>query len=364
MPARTVMIRRGWIFVTILVIVITAIHYLTPVHFAETHTIFRRLYYFPIVFAAFLSGVRGGLSVAVLCSVLYAPHAFFMPHHLDPASTIDKIAEYLMFLAVGGLVGWLVQRERKAKAEQLYEAAERRAAEGQAQQLQTLVHLSRGLAHEVRNPLAGIQGAIEILSEEIASDSPRREMVDVALYETSRLDQVLSGFLDFARPNPATPEVFQLSSVVDHVVTLLRHDAEKAGVTLERPAGVDGTATGDPRQITQILMNLVRNAVTATPEGGRVWVRTIRCNKQGHHIIEVGDTGKGIPPEIRHSLFDPYVTGRPGGTGLGLFISSVLAHQNGATLSHRARPDGGTIFDLVIPQATIHPPQTDTLHKV
>lgn len=340
--------RMGWLIVVILIAAITAIHYATPIHFAETHTVFRRLYYFPVVLGAFLWGIRGGLGVAATCILAYAPHAFFMPHHLDPASTIDKILEFIMFLSVGTVVGLLVGRERRAKAEQAREATERKAAESESQQLQTLVHLSRGLAHEIRNPLGGIQGAIEIMAEEIPLTSPRREMVDVALREVARLDVVVGEFLDVAKPHPTSPEVFALGPVVDHVVALLRTEAENAGLHFENRVGNNHVAVGDARQITQILVNLVRNAIQATPRGGHVSVGLTANDKQKLVQIEVEDSGCGIPPQIRTSLFEPYVTGRHGGTGLGLFVSSLLSRQNGGVLTYRDRPEGGTIFSLIV----------------
>jgi len=167
---------RPWQAVAVLVLVglITALHYGTATHEAASHNVFRRLYYLPIVWAAFLAGWRGGLVTAALTTVAYLPHAFFLPHHMNPAATVDKVLEILLYFAVGGLTGGLVDRQRRAQRRAAQERVRRARAEAAADKLQGLVHLTRGLAHEIRNPLGGIQGAIEILSTAVPSPPPPR----------------------------------------------------------------------------------------------------------------------------------------------------------------------------------------------
>jgi signal transduction histidine kinase len=340
--------------VAVLLAVITLFHYGTDIAMAAPHTVYRRLYYIPIVLAAFLGGLAPGLVTASLAALLYLPHAFLLHHHIDPAPPVDKVMEMVLYLGVGGLSGLLVDRERAAREREAQAALERTAAESTAQRLSGLVHLSRGLAHEIRNPLGGIQGAIEILAEDVPKDSPRREMVTVALRETERLNRVLSDFLDFARPRDPEAQPFVAVDVARHVAALLEPEGDKVGVSVaSTPKGSALSAYADPQQVTQVLVNLARNAIQATPPGGRVELSVERVvDKPGSPpmvAFEVADTGAGVPSELGDAIYDPYVSGREGGTGLGLGLCALLARQNAGTLTHRAKSGGGTVFRFTIP---------------
>ena len=355
-------LRSGWWWATaVLVLAITAVHYGTDTSTVLPHTVYRRLYYIPIVIAATAGGLRPGLITASLIAGLYFPHAFMLHHHLDPAPTGDKVMEMVLYVGVAALAGTLVERERAARLREQLTAAERSAAEGVAQRLSGLVHLSRGLAHEIRNPLGGLQGAIEILAEDVPTTSPRREMVDVALRETDRLNRVVSDFLDFARPRAPEAEDFDVGRHLEHVRAVMTPDAEKAGVLLTvraaaRPDGSPLRAWADPQQVTQVLVNLVRNAIQATSRGGRVRMEATSTEGSLRVAMTVADTGAGIPEALGASIYDPYVSGRDGGTGLGLPLSLLLVRHNGGTLTHQTS-DHGTTFRLDLPT---HPPRGET----
>lgn len=349
-------LRTWWWWTTAaLVVAVTAFHYGTGTETVVPHTVYRRLYYVPIVLAAIAGGLRPGLITASLISGLYFPHAFLMHHHMDPAPTVDKVLEMVLYVGVAGLAGSLVERERAARSREQRAAAERAEAEGAARRLEGLVHLSRGLAHEIRNPLGGLQGAIEILAEDVPPTSPRREMVGVALRETDRLDRVVSDFLEFARPRSPEAEPFDVPAHLDHVRAVMSPDADRARVRLEVSAA-PLRAHADPQQVTQILVNLVRNAVQATPPGGLVRLSARAESRRDARpdaplvAITVSDTGRGIPEALGASIYDPYVSGREGGTGLGLPLSLLLARQNGGSLTHQSGPEGA-VFRLELPLA-------------
>ena len=347
--------KRWWWVVIGLTGAVTVAHYATDPATAVPHTVFRRLYYLPIVLAAFLGGLRPGLATAAAAGFLYLPHAFLMHHHLDPAPLVDKVAELVLYFGVAGLSGVLVDRERAARTREAQAALDRAAAQSTAQRMSAIVHLSRGLAHEIRNPLGGIQGAIEILAEAIPEESPRREMVGVALRETERLNRVVTDFLDFARPRDPEIQPFVAAEVASHVAALLRPEADKGDVELAVTGPRELSGSADPQQITQVLVNLVRNAIQATPPGGRVEVRVGARPRGGPDDgmvgFEVVDTGGGIPPELGESIYDPYVSGREDGTGLGLGLSALLVRQNGGTLHHQPGEQGGTVFRFTVPAA-------------
>lgn len=332
---------------------ITILHYATDPAHGQQHDLFRRLYYIPVVWAALTWGLRGGLTAAAAATTAYLPHAFLMPRHMDPASDIDKATEMVLYFAIGGLAGWLIDSERRARDRAAQEVIERNQAQAVAARLEGMVHLSRGLAHEIRNPLGGIQGAIEILAAAVPGDSREAEMAAVGVREVSRLDRALGGFLQFARPPTASIAPFDASGVVRDVVALFGEEAQERGVGLSALASGTLLASGDRDQTTQVVINLVRNALEATPSGGTVDVAAGRVANAGDVRLWVRDTGCGIPAELGQAVYDPYVTGREHGTGLGLSIAASLVSQQGAQLRHRAGDEGGTLFWFDLPSADV-----------
>lgn len=342
-------LRSPWLGVWGLVVAITIGHYLTNPSDAVGHDLFRRLYYLPIVWAAFTGGLRAGVGVAVVAALAYIPHAFLMPHHLDPAGTTDKVLEIVLYIGVGALAGLLVDRERRARRHAERAGSERAAAEQQTARLQSLVQLTRGLAHEIRNPLGGIHGALEIVASAAPAEGPAKEMAAIALRETTRLSRVLDDFLAFARPRDPELAPFEVAPVVEHVVGLLGDAAADGAVTLSAVCDPATRALGDVDQVIQVLLNLVKNALEATPAGGRVRV-TVAAGAGGVRMA-VEDSGVGVPRALGASIYDPYVTGREGGSGLGLSVAALLVAQQGGLLAHEGRAGGGTSFHFTLPRA-------------
>jgi signal transduction histidine kinase len=274
-----------------------------------------------------------------------------LPHHLDPASTLDKAMEIALYLGVGTLAGLLVDRERRANRRAAREAVERLSAQKDAERFQGLVHLTRGLAHEIRNPLGSIQGAIEILAAAVPPERPEHEMATIGLREVARLNRVLTDFLAFARPRPPELRPLAPADAVSHVVDLLASEASSRGVTLRRGTVTAPEAIGDADQVTQVLVNLVRNAIAASPAGARVEVAVSSQDLDGRPgvLFEVSDEGPGVPAALGAAIYDPYVTGREDGTGLGLSIASALAQQQNGLLGHHGREGGGAVFWFRLP---------------
>jgi len=350
--------RRARLAVALLLVGITAGHYLIGTERVLHHDILRRLYYIPVCWGALQWGLRGGLVVSLATILLYLPHAFLIPGHRDPASAVDKAAELLMYLVIGAIAGTLVDRQRATAVEAASEAIERSRAEERAARSASVAHLARGIAHEIRNPLGGIQGAIEILAGAVPTDSPAAEMADVGVREIERLDRVIAQFMAFARPAAARLGNVDVGKSIAHVVALMQPPAMSADVELgqtpcaasesgESRPGNPLWAHGDPDHVTQILTNLVTNAIAAAP-GGRVEVGAHR-QPDGSVMLHVSDDGGGVDPALGASIYDPYVTSTDGGTGLGLAIAASLAAGLGGRLHHTARASGGTVFHLELP---------------
>ncbi|HSA24160.1 MAG TPA: ATP-binding protein, partial [Myxococcota bacterium] len=264
--------------------------------------------------------------------------------------TAEKLSELLLFFGVGGLAGALVDRERALRWREQGQRLAQLEAEARAERLAGLVHLARGLAHELRNPLGGLQGAVEIAAEAVPPGDPRRGMARLALAETARLNRVLEEFQDFARPRAPDPRPFEPGDVLRHTAEVLAPEARERGLALRVRPGQAPRVLADPEQVTQVLVNLVKNALQATPHGG--WVE-LEASPAGESVrLRVSDTGPGVPAALGDSIYDPYVTGREGGSGLGLAISAMLVRQNHGRLGHAARPGGGAVFSIELPCAT------------
>ena len=345
---------------------VTAAHYLTGEHLHFLHDIFRRLYYLPIILAAFQFGLPGALSAAVVVVVAYLPHAFTSMATMDPAHGSEKILEMILYMVVGIVTGALVERERRQReraeriAVDLSAAIEdRRAMEQEvvrAGRLSALGELTAGLAHEIRNPLASLKGTAQILGDEIPETSPRRRMLDLHLREIDRLEAILSRFLAFARPQGLELGDVDLVEVVDDVLLLASAHARRAGVDLDR-APVDGppaVVRGDKEKLVQVVLNLVLNAIQAL-EGrgrtdGRVTValeRTARSRRSFHGIV-VTDNGPGVPEGLRDQIFNPFFSTRADGAGLGLSISARIVEEHSGLIEVGDAAGGGACFRVLL----------------
>jgi signal transduction histidine kinase len=347
---------------------ITALHYGSPSHHGWLHEVLRRLYYLPILFAGFAEGVRGGITLSVFASAVYFPHAFTSLAARDPADALVKGLEILLYNVVAVVAGLLVDRERGERrkqerlARELAEAlAEQRRIEAQlirAGRLGALGELTAGIAHEIKNPLHALKGTAEILRDVVPPEAPERRMLELHLGEIDRLAQTAERFLTFARPRPADRRPIDLAEVVSRVVSLVEAQARKEGVrTVVAPqAAVGGQVSGDPDQLTQLLLNVALNGIQAmAPVGGGTLTFGLESARQGgrsFHVVRVGNTGPPIPAEALERIFDPFFTTRDDGTGLGLAIASRLADQHEGVLAVRNLPGGaGVEFSLSLPAA-------------
>jgi signal transduction histidine kinase len=229
--------------------------------------------------------------------------------------------------------------------------AERRAAlEATVRQHDRLAALGKvvsGVAHEIRNPLNSIRLGLELLQRRLEKGTARVEEVLGAMAEVDRLDRILARLLAFGRP-ALEDRVFQpVAPLVERAVAIVHRQSEQKGVSiLVEHEGVSPEADVDGLQVEQVVVNLLLNAIEASPKGGTVRVALGREN--GSVRIAVSDHGSGIPEDAREHVFDPYFTTRESGTGLGLAVSrEVVAHHGG---SLRFETDAeGTTFTMSLP---------------
>ncbi len=215
---------------------------------------------------------------------------------------------------------------------------ERRAVLGQ---------FAAGLAHEVRNPLATIRAGLQGLLTSSALSQEEKGVCQLSLDEIDRVNEKLADFLDYAKPREPAKERALISDLCISVEALMAPKAQEAGLTLYFDYDEEIYIWADPVHVRQILMNLVINAVDASPRGGSVVIHTTRSSKMA--IISVSDTGSGISKDLITEVEKPFVTTKPNGTGLGLAICSELVRSNNGEIQIGQNAGKGTLIELSLP---------------
>jgi signal transduction histidine kinase len=331
-------LRPGWIaLVWAPLVAITLLHYATPHHVTWVHDVARRLFYLPIVFAALRGGLPAGLVVAGVVVAAYAPHAFWMESHHDPATTAQKLLEMGFYVVLGAATGALADRlERAQDAVRVKDAQLQRAA-----RLEALGQLTAGLAHEIRNPLHAMRGTAEILLDAVPREGEQRRLAEAHLAEIDRLSGLLKRFLDFARPETRQLTPVSLRAVVERVRDLLSAQAGQQGTALDVEGGDDVVVPGDFDLLVQAVLAIAINALQAVGNRGHVRLAVERG------AIEVWNDGPPLPAHLRERLFDPFVSTRPDGTGLGLAAAWRIARDHGGGVEAENLPEG-VVFRVLV----------------
>lgn len=211
--------------------------------------------------------------------------------------------------------------------------------------------LAAGLQHEIKNPLSALSLHIQLLCERLAQESPAAdvtEMLDVLHTEVKRINGVLDGFRNYASITKLGRAPVDVTLLIEKLVRLLRPQAESQQVKIQvdSPREMVGLIQADSVGLEQVLLNLALNAMASMPHGGCLGFRTGRQNDAV--LVDVSDTGKGIPAEIQPKIFDPYFTTRSDGTGMGLALCDKIIRQHDGSIEFRTGP-GGTVFTVSLP---------------
>ena len=359
-PWRCLFDRSMLLLVWLPIVLIGVGHYATVAAHHWMHDVLRRAYYLPIVLAAFHCGLRGAMPAAIITSLTYVPHAFFLHGLHDPAPHVEKVLEIVLYNAIGAVAGYLADQERRRRVELQRVLAEQQHLQRQlvrAGRLSALGEVVAGIAHEVKNPLHALEGTAEIVDPLIPKDADERRMWELHVAELHRLHRVADRFLSFARPTPPAREPIDLRDVVGRVVDLVGADARKKGVTLETALPNEpATVLGDRDQLAQVAMNVAVNAVQAITRAGeeqgrvRFTVESATIEGRALHALRVENDGPPIQEEDLEHLFDPFHGSGDGGTGLGLSISSRIADQHEGWLE-ATNAGLGVTFTLYLPVA-------------
>ena len=204
-----------------------------------------------------------------------------------------------------------------------------------------------GVAHEIRNPLGGIEIYAGLIADDLPADDTRKQHIQKVIGEVRTLNQVIAEFLDFARPAPPSPEPIAVDQLVEDAAFLLAPEMAEAGIRYQQNVPPDVRGFGDPEQIKRALFNLMKNAVQAMRKGGELQVRGARSN--GEAVIEVQDTGPGMSTQVQARLFEPFFSTREKGSGLRMAIVQQALEKNRGRVELQSAEGRGTIIKMILP---------------
>ena len=368
-----------WGVIALLIIIVSTLHYTTPTSKAPLHLIYLQSYFIPVLIAAFQFGVRGGLGVAVAISLIYMPH-IMLQWLGNTEHMLWGILQIIMFNVIGYLTGLKAQKEQDekhrfrqtaAELEQSLKKLERQSnelAEMEEQlrlsdRLAVVGELTTSLAHELRNPLGTIRGAVEILTEELPPEAQKTEFFQMLIQETERMSSVVENYLTFAR-RPKNPDSqYDVGEILQSACRILAARARKAQIELRTTLPAQPVILkGDPNHLRQVLVNLLLNAIEAMPEPGVIAISAQLQDKQekssepgagepGSGILQlmVKDQGTGIAQDALDTIFTPFYTTKEKGTGLGVSIVKRIIDQQHWQIAFHSRLRQGTEVVLTIP---------------
>jgi signal transduction histidine kinase len=262
---------------------------------------------------------------------------------------------WIFLLGLATIVGLSGYRELLAPLRS--QLRQSRAIIERQEKLASLGTLAAGVAHEIRNPLTAINVRVHSLKRGLVPGSSEHEDATVIDSEIKRLEGIVQAFLQFARP--AEPKFVTVSadSLLARVRSLFAGQLEQAGIDLILESPPDVWIRVDTQQIEQVLINLVQNAAESIEQEGTIRLRArsetgrLAGRARSVVVLEVNDTGKGIPPEVQKRLFDPFFTTKEEGTGLGLCIAARIVEQQAGILQYTTQVNRGTTFRLILPEA-------------
>lgn len=265
----------------------------------------------------------------------------------NPVYVWIKAGLVMVLLVATGALGMELRRAHEKIA---FDAAgaRREALDSVASRNQEILSVASTVAHELKNPLSSIQGLAQLMARDAPQGSKDAERFDVMRREISRMATVLDEFRNFTRPlSGLRLRSTHLGRLVDDVVQLSEGGAEDKDIRMVVVGGIQGEVVCDPQKVKQALLNLVQNALDATPRGGRVEIE-LRDVDSRWAQIRITDSGPGMPVEVQQRLFDPGVTTKEHGSGIGLVVARSIAEQHHGELKLSNREAGGCVATLTL----------------
>jgi signal transduction histidine kinase len=327
-----------------------ALHYgwiVEPIfgHIHWIHATHGRFCYIPIVIAATWFGLRGGLLTALFISTAVFP--YILSAGLDTHALTDEVTEIVFYFAIALLAGGLVQREFRSrqKAEDMRLQLER------SHKMSLVGQIAAGMAHEIKNPLASIKGAVEILCHDETSGEDRNEFKAIVIKEVKRINASVTDFLEFARPGETTMAELNLADVVRSSLRQVQPQAGKREITILSQVEDPVMVLGDEGKVHQVMLNLLLNAVDASPGGSAVTVSL--KSSEDRAVVAIEDAGSGISSVDIARIFEPFFTTKPAGTGLGLAIAKSIIERHHGQITLQNASGGGAVAEIRLPLLSV-----------
>jgi len=355
----------NWILVTsLLIVIISVLHFNTPTEKWHYHLVYMQCYFIPIVLGAFRFGVKGGLGTAIVISLIYLPHIMFQHGGLIETNLM-RFLQIALFNIIGYLIGIKAQKESEEKTryknaadklekslktvkDQSNKLHELEDQLRQVDRLSVIGELTASLAHEIRNPLGSIRGAVEILRDGVQDENRKSEFFQILIDDTERMNTILENYLNYSKRKKQRDSEYIIQEI--EIKSILPDDS----IILH----------GDPNDIWQILMNIILNSIQAMTDGGTVTLKLfetneIELNKKDEHSalkeydrflnLTISDNGPGISKSDLEKIFKPFYTTKINGSGLGLAIVKRIINGNNWTISVTSITNSGTEFVVIIP---------------
>ena len=290
----------------------------------------------------------GTVILALLPASVYGP-AVAQPWSMTITAVSILTSLTMMWTSMTALI-----EAYREKGKQLHRAREEMVEQALAR-ARSLEQVGSKVAHELKNPLAAVKGLVQLLGRNAQEGDRSKERLAVVEREVARMEAILAEYLTFSRPleELKTDEV-DLHEVASDVLAVLEARAQTAGVELSTSGAA--RAHGDPRRIKEALLNLVANAVEATPQGGSVAVE-LENQPCGGATLRIKDTGRGMSQEVLERVGTPFFTTREEGTGLGVTLARNAFFQHGGDLRYESKPGTGTTVTAFIPNRNAQAPK-------
>jgi two-component system sensor histidine kinase HydH len=309
------------------------------------HVIHARLCYIPIVLGAVWFGLRGGMITAVVISFFAFMYIILKPV-TAPMDLISEYTEIAFYLAIGGMAGILIDRERSSMRKK--EEAERKLQH--AERLSLMGQMTASIAHEIKNPLGSIKGAAQILKADNLSADEKREFADIIEKETDRLNHVVTDFLSYARPTPTNLIDVDISEILNSAHKQLRYQARQQNILIEIEQNRMPVIKADPDKLRQVILNIMLNSFQAMPEGGKLSVSCRLLDQKPKQVeLEMADSGHGISSADIAKIFDPFFSTKSRGSGLGLATTQAIINEHKGRIRAESKEGKGTKFIITLP---------------
>jgi two-component system sensor histidine kinase HydH len=303
------------------------------------HSVYREFYFIPLILGAFWFGLRGALLASCSITLFYLAFIGIFWQGLS-AEKINTFIEIIFLNGMALVLGILREREHR----------ERR----RTQKMESLALIGKtvsGIAHDMKIPLVAIAGFSRRILKKMGADDPHREKLTIIYQEAQRLESMVKDMLDYARPLNLRLSREDVNQVIQESMTIVKGMAKEKQVTIEGRLSSDIPSLNlDPMRIKRVLINLLTNAVQASPPGESVFISSV--SEDGRTVIDITDHGPGISAEQKENLFTPFFTTKKEGIGLGLVMvkNIVFAHGGEVQFIDNPPPETGVTFRVVLPK--------------